>query len=327
MRSLNPKYFFQAFPDLDETVTNHLSPRSDRAERIVEKVEQTNAYLAFIKILEQDEEHLGHKYIVSLLKGKEYAPKEELEDSDVLLKAINSNVGVLVQQLDVSSLLPSLLENNLITGEDEECLANPNITTRDEVRKLFMLLKTKGPTAHHIFVRKCLRTETEHIPHSQLYDTLTSFKITRRNPHSLESPKRIRRSPYLVLIEEVRRLHQIGGDEWSRASEICSLISAPGSQFPPEMKIAFSLENCNIFILSGQSNKVFPIVEQARKMCHKLEYCNPQALEVRCEWILAKLYRCRKQPALLIARWKHEIAFLWLLGLLAGLSRKIQPRQ
>ena len=296
LRSLYPQHFFQLFPDLDETLTNQLISRGKHAERLLREVERQNVYPVFLERLKQDKKHLGHEYIVSLLKGKRFAPKEEIEDSENLQQEIECNMDILVQQLNLSTLIPSLFENHLITDDDQERLRNPYKTTQDRVRELFTILRTKGPTAHHIFVRKCLRTENEHIPHGRLYSMLTNSRNTGCSPYSLESPKGIRCRSYMVLMEEVRQFHQIGGDKWTRAEEICNLVTQPGSKFPPEMKIAFHLENCNILILSGQSDKVFPIVEQAREMCHKLVHHNTQALEARCEWVLAKVYRCRKQP-------------------------------
>ena len=296
LRSLYPQHFFLLFPDLDDMLTNHSIPRHKKAERLLGEVERQNVHSAFLTRLEQDRKHLGHKYIVSLLMGKQFAPKEEIEDSEKLQQEVDCNMDVLVQQLNVSTLIPSLIENHLITDDDQERLRNPYKTTQDRVRELFMILKTKGPTAHRTFVRKCLRTENEHIPHSQLYSMLTNSEKARCSPHLLESPKGIKCRSYRVWMREVRQLHQIGGEEWREAERICNLVTEPGSNFPPEMKIAFHLENCNILILSGQSDKVFPIVDQAREMCHKLVHCDTQALEARCEWVLAKLYRCRKQP-------------------------------
>ncbi len=49
------------------------------AERLLSKIEQSGDYRQFLNYLEEDyddEQHMGHTYIISLIKGKQFGKKE-----------------------------------------------------------------------------------------------------------------------------------------------------------------------------------------------------------------------------------------------------------
>ena len=308
LSSLNPSQLFQIVEEfeLDEEFIEQNMTRRQKAELLLSKVENRNAYLALLKNLEQDVEHMGHKYIVSLLRGQKFAKEEEMQESKMLLSEMRKDVGLVIQAINLEALEPHLMEEKLVTSDELETLQKPQTTKQDKAKLLFNLLKTKGPTAHFIFVHRCLAVEEVH---GDLYSLLTasgssrkrklegntsSTKVTKRYPSFLEPPKGITTQSYLQIIGKIRKDHHIGGELWKVAEDaIMEHVNSPNN--PLETKIALLLESCNPYIFNRQFEEVFTRVEQAREMCTELYSCdsNAQVLEGRCEWVLSRLYKLK----------------------------------
>ena len=309
--SLNPSQLFQLIEDfeLDEECTGQSMTRRQKAELLLTQVEKRNAYLTLFETLEQETEHMGHKYIMSLLRGQEFAGKEKTLESKMLLNKMRKDIGLVIREIDLKAIELHLVEEKLVTANELESLQNPHTTTQDKVKLLLTMLKTKGPAAHFIFVHKCLAVDQVH---DDLYSMLTSpggsrkrklncdtssTKVTKRYPCFLEPPKGITTQSYLEIIAKIRKDHHIGGEMWKVAEDtIMKEISTPDN--PLEMKIAFLLESCNPFMFNKQFETVFARVEQAREMCTKLysRDGNAQVLEGRCEWVLSRLHKLKGEP-------------------------------
>ena len=283
--------------ELSEICTTPCMTRQKQAELLLNRL-QHHTYLTILRSLENDKEHMGHKYIVSLLKGEEFAREEEIEDS----KHLKEKLCHSLQLLNVEELIPHLYSSELITGNEKERLTSPLTTTEDKARTLFSLLKTKGPTAFRIFVKKCLAIEGKHLGHKELYQQLTAPKETRkrrasscttvskRSPHLLDTPEGITTANYIEKIRRIRQYHLNG--RWKAAENtINGEIQAPEN--PLEIKIAVLLESCNSHVLNRKPDEVLAIVDQARTECTRLytQEGNAQVLEGRCEWVLARMYQ------------------------------------
>jgi len=302
VESINPSQLFSLYEQLglDEVLMDRNTLRSQKAQQLINKVHEKNAYSAFLSCLEEDEEHMGHKYIVSLLRGTEYASDEEIRDSKSLQELFRKHMNLVVREIRVDTIEPHLMQTGLVTLEELEELTSPHITNQDKSRRLLTLLKTKGPTAHGILVHSCLAGVEIY---SELCKLLTSksqpnktTKVTKRYPNFLKIPKGISTELYRVTMRKVRRDFLKGRHKWPQAEDACIDIYT-STKHPLEMRIAFLIESCHAHMYKRESAKLLAKVEQAREMCNRLYgyECNAQVLEARCEWILARLYRYNKQ--------------------------------
>lgn len=178
---------------------------------------------------------------------------------------------------------------------------------------ILTILKSKGPTAHLIFVQMCLVNSSSCSEgHNDLYRLLsvpedslkrraptdtTLFRekttaVTKRYPIFLDTPKGITTMSYIQKMAEIREHHQTGGqDSWAKAEEI--IQEALTQEISLEMKIVLILESCNPFILDKKPEEVESRVEQAQKMCmvlHRQE-SNAQVLDGRCQWVLSRMHK------------------------------------
>ena len=136
-----------------------------------------SAYSKFLNCLKEEESHMGHDYIASLLQEKAFGSKLELEESSQLKKAIQKHYKEMMD-LSLELLVPLIYGKKLLTeNEKQKLLSQHNKTRSERILLLLHLLDTKGPLAHRLFV-KCLQSESRsHPTHKELYDKLTSFSV------------------------------------------------------------------------------------------------------------------------------------------------------
>ena len=304
LSSMNPP----GMPDLlEELKLRGRLPRRSRtrmARGIYRKVFKTKKFATFLRSLEKNTEHMGHRYIVSLLRGEEFASKEEMEESKRLQERILKNPDIVIQELSsyILDMLPYLKAEGLVTLEETWKLQSHLISPHNKARILLDLLETKGPTVYLLFTHKVVKKTNNR----DLYNFLTEqaddiittshqqpgYTSIARSPYRLEAPEYTTSQMYLEKMGKIRWYHQVGGDEWEYAEAICKIVFSPDSKYPEEMKVEFLLEHCSLLILRGEpEDEVLACVRQARKMCQEIQHCNTQALEGSCECLLAKLYR------------------------------------
>jgi len=335
-----------------ETNSSHVERQKSVNECIVAKIHEQGAYLEFLEHINSDNEHMGHSYLASVLNGKPYGDPSEKKKSEEIKFRFDALYDTIVEKLDVDSLRTFIYQTRLITLNELEYLAQPSLTMQAKAMTLLNLLKTKGPTAHFIFVIECLGKETEHVYHTELYkavmksqstcvkkrprDTSNNsspvskkiargyedlFTIKKRMlsidahsldghsskihieeesriniyPRPLSSPRGLTTKRYFSLISKIRRFHQTGGYEWEFADRMCDLELGPKDN-PLEIKVAILLETCNLDLYRKQYEAVQAKVKKAKEQCQTLytNGCNAQFLEARCEWILSKLFRFKK---------------------------------
>ena len=141
--------------------------------------------------------HLGHQYIASLLNG---SPADEaiISVSTKWRSLMSRNFNSFVQSASVPSLVPYLLEKELVTMDEGTLLYNI-ASPHEAVIRLFGLLESKGPTAHYLFAQ-CLHEETTQIQHAELYRRIIEAEapvdcceergdIRKRRTCALEKPQ------------------------------------------------------------------------------------------------------------------------------------------
>ena len=317
LNSLDPLYppFYKLLDhyELAEEFTSGCeNNRRKMAERLLRKIEQSGDYRQFLDCLEEDysDEHMGHTYIVSLLKGKQFGKKEVAKhiESEKILKSITKKAGFVIDQLDTKGLLSYLKSNKLVTSNEEEEMLLEGKTCRDKAIRLLALLKTKGPTAHHIFLHNCLAEKDAN--HFHLYTLLTesdSVNTRKRKildlslisapptkvPRPLDPlqlPEGIVAQRYLIKISGIRRNYSNAEPDILKTQLESEVRSAAN---PLEAKIAFCLEIS--YFCADDIKQTKLIVSRAKEMMKKLDGCNKQVLEVRYRLILGRCYRiCEK---------------------------------
>ncbi len=313
INSLNPSelYSLVCQVELDEEFMDTCLSRPKKAKLLYKEVQARELYFDFLSNLEDNEEHMGHKYLVSLLRGTKFAPDEDIKESQMLFDKIQKNLTLVTRELDVKCLEPYLTKEKLITQNELEKLQNKDKTRKDKAQMLLTILKTKGPTAHLRFVNRCLNSGCSEA-HTDLYrllavpqnslkrrastDTTSLSKnitvVTKRYPFFLETPEGITTSSYIKIMAKIREYHQTGGqNSWASAEELIQKELTKAHSL--EVNIALLLESCNPCVLSKNSEEVVSRVERARKMCMVLygKGSNAQVLEGRCEWVLSRLYK------------------------------------
>ncbi len=312
--SLDPSelYSLVCQVELDEEFVTNLS-RPKKAKLLYNEVQKRELYFDFISNLEEDVEHMGHKYVVSLLRGTQFAPNEDIKESKMLFDKIRKNLSLVTRELDVKCLEPYLINERLITQNELEKLQNSRNTKIEKAQKLLTILNAKGPIAHLIFVRILLLSSShskihailckelsgpEHsLKRSASTDTILLYSehttaVTKRHPIFLETPKGITTSGYIQIMAKIRKHHQTGGEHsWEAAEELIQHELTRGHSL--EFNIALLLESCNPYVLSKKSEEVLSRVERAREMCTVLygQDSNPQVLEARCEWVLSRMFK------------------------------------
>ena len=103
---------------------------------------------------------------------------------------------VLKKTLNLTYLLPHLLQKRLVTAEEDEQLRQANRSTLDKNDEFLRILKTKGSTAFSKFL-EALYEENQHLGHEDLYDKLSQadknwpFPNTRTNSSPSSSLQRV----------------------------------------------------------------------------------------------------------------------------------------
>ena len=313
LRSLDPLYpslygLLDHYELAEEFTSGSEKNRRKMAERLLSKIEQSGDYRQFLDYLEEDydDEHTGHTYIISLLNGKQFGKMEVAKhiESETILKSITKKAGFVIDQLDTKGLLPYLKSNKLVTRNEEEEMSLEGKTCRDKATRLLALLKTKGPTAHHIFLHNCLAEKDAN--HFHLYTLLTESNSANTRKRKildlslisapptkvprpldpLQLPEGIVAQRYLIKISGIRRNYSNAEPDILKTQLESEVKSAAN---PLEARIAFCLEMSYFCAADIKQTKL--IVFRAKEMMKKLDGCNKQVLEVRYRLILGRCYR------------------------------------
>lgn len=304
--------------------------RNEKAKRILSVIEKKQhsegAYSLFLECLNEEDSHLGHAYIASLLEGRSFADKNEIDSSVKFRDQINKYLSNTIDSVNLKTLIPYLLSENLITLSEQEEIAS--LTTKQkQMIRLFQFLETKGPTAHYIFVN-CLKQSSDKVPtHTELIELLNSsnepksqrkrkvsvsiecsyeVKVTKRELDRYQAGEVLKTKTYFDTMTEIRKLHLKA--EWEEAdAEVEKALTSNGI----DVQIAVLLESCTGLISRRQKCEVLKIVSKAQEMCSQITSDNVHFLKGRCHWVLAKLYRYmnEKQDALEHIRFAKDYQF------------------
>ena len=127
-------------PDVDFLLSDK-NAMDEKAEFLVQTIENKGgeAYVEFVECLKEASDHLGHGYIVSLLKGT-FVPDKT---SSQLRREFKQRMRILSDTISTDELLPYLIQKLLLTRSEEEVLQNRNRTSKDKALFLLNLLERK----------------------------------------------------------------------------------------------------------------------------------------------------------------------------------------
>ena len=304
--------------------------RDSQVEFILGAIEKKGgeAYSDFLQCLEKADEHLGHAYVTSLLKGLPFGSKTDTTLSAIFKQKLRQHMPAMMG-IDTDALVPFLIQKQLLTPSETETLLNRTLTSREKINTLFSLLETKGPTAHFLFAC-CLQEENEHPTHQQLLCLIRSddddyndgdddddedsspcvripqkrkaldfediplpvVKVTKRDPDQVKAHGILISQCYYDKVKEIRRLHYLA--QWTAADKIVDDCRQSGDK---ELYVAVMLRNCSGYVTRKLTDAVKNTVEKAQKMCKEIKNDNGVILRSRCEWMLAKMYRYMNDSA------------------------------
>ena len=137
------------------------SKKDDRKEYLKRLFADPRGHDAFQRCIEKSVSrgghHLGHDYILTLLDSTRptFADEASIAMSKLVRKRMQGKMQMLVFSIKPSALYGQMVEKRLLTLEEFEKISRNNCTDIDNNKKIFALLKTKGPTAHLLFAQ-CL---------------------------------------------------------------------------------------------------------------------------------------------------------------------------
>lgn len=273
-----------------------------------EKAQQIGpeAYITLYRCISQLQHQLGHRYVKSLIEGKEYATQEEMKRADMIKQRVLDNLSKFVD-CDISALIPLMVSRELLTFDEGQHLSTARLDKYTLPLQLVNLLGTKGPLAYSLFA-ECLRQETRHITHRELHELINQPMSTRKRHcwdvevSCVGGPSRRRPLPshklrsclrgrcYNELMRRFQSCHHNG--KWTELEDEAAKLARDS---PRELQVVGLLERAVSWIFRKECAKVLQLVGEAKITLAKMTVGdNHQLLQGRCEYILSRLYRYLK---------------------------------
>ena len=287
-----------------------------KVDYILNCVERKNLHAKFLECVRNEKAHHGHDFITALLEDRLYCSDAERYNSDDLQERIERNMTRMMD-IDLPSLVPSLLSQHLVTKDEAKTLANVSEVQNPKILLLFDILETKGPLAYLRFIR-CLSIEKSHPVHSELYTLLSEqshgaeeklvFDCARKRlPNRLMMEGALVGDEYNQLIARFKVHHHNGDWEAVRKEVDMCMQNAI-----PEIRVVGLLEDACGWVYRFNEQKVLTAITQAKEIC-RTNICGGNAvhLEARAEYILSGLYRYLKQYDKLMEHSKNAVVHLF----------------
>ena len=322
--------------DLGSGIADDSRPSQDRIEGLLSLVTESDpeTHAKFLEALDKEDQHLGHRHIWCLLTDQKYADEEDIGTSSKIQQRIKKNMKRVVKGMQLEgALLAHLYEKKLLTEKEFEKLKQTNKATDAKNQSVLRLLHSKGPTAHLMFAQ-CLKEETEHSTHGELYQLISgeesnlieqTLPVTNRK-RKLEDcvwPVSVKRVPsrlamegelktieYLEVIKKIRQCHNQG--QWKEVEEIVQ----QSVNRSIKLHVAVLLESCTGLIIRKQRDKILQVVDKARELCSNIDNNCATYLRGGCEYTMARMhqYANERDEALKYIRMARHIQYNVELG-------------
>ena len=268
----------------------------------------------FLKALRDEGQHLGHRYIWCLLQDQKYADEDDISTASKIKEQIRKNMRKVVNGMKLEgALIDHLYQKKLLTeSEYEELSESGNKGSNNKNQTVLKWLYSKGPTAHLIFAQ-CLKEETEHRTHRELYQLLSGesvaeasqqklpvtsqirkrrledgerpFSVRHREPSRLAIEGELKTIRYLEIMKQLRQY--INKGEWKAVEDIVHQSASRSI----ELHVAVLLESCTGLIIRKQRDRVVEVVAKARELCSKIDNNCRTYLRGRCEYTMARMHQ------------------------------------
>ena len=160
---------------IEDSEISKLSQTEEGVEFVLRRVEERGgeAFIDFLWCLEQSDSHLGHKYVVNVLKKTGYN-LETLGEiiASTVLKQKWQKLKKMMRSLDVRNLFAQLLQKGLLTDKERDELMKPTYTRLKLFLKLERILAKKGPLACLYFTQALIDAKEENSLHQELLTCL-----------------------------------------------------------------------------------------------------------------------------------------------------------
>lgn len=286
----------------------------EKNDFIMDAVENQDgdAYDRFLCCLDAESNHLGHSYIASLLRGKVFAKKADIQQSMDIRERLKQHMPA-AMDIDVDALIPFLFSRRLLTNGESKQLKS-EITNNDKAITLFTsILESKGPTGYLLFAQS-LEAEVEHPVHHDLLAKITSCasisSSEKKRPalmrtHSTETeipqaklPKQmfpnaifatgtLKSDLYFKYSQEVNLLNNSG--HYDKAQQIVDKCEQSGDK---ELYVAVLLRSCEVLVNREEfQGMVEENITKAKRICQDINTDNGTILWSRCQYAMAHLCR------------------------------------
>ena len=311
---LNPKELLQYLED-HNLVSSHdveillmdTKTRQDKVHHILQILETTDkrdAYTIFIKCLDEEVRqkggHMGHIYLLAILKGEQYASKEELQAFKASKDSVLRHRKGLLNSLNPSFIVPVMYKRNLLTADEQERLLFPNKTRRDKIEELLLMLETKGPSAYALF-EECLGEERSHCSHIELHKMIISRKrkkdqestdevcsVPKRTPQRLRMEKPFCGEVYTEFIASIKKCYQ--RSSWEELESLAQSFIQQNED--PQLRALAEIEKGYSFSCrKGMRKKAFECLDEAQIIARQINGSNYYYLLARCKHIRATMLR------------------------------------
>ena len=303
-------------PDDNEFLLLDTKTRKEKVLRILEILEtseERDVYTKFFACLTEELSrgegiHIGHRYVVAVLKEEEYATDDDRRTSEACKKRIRKHRKDM-HDIDLSSLVPVLFARHFLTTDERDLLLNESHTHIRRIEQLLQLLTTKGPLGHALFAQ-CLGEETSHLAHSELHKKITgagegsvgSFsrkrkstaedgvmvKVPRRTLDIIRMEDPLCGELYFNFVADVRECYQ--ANLWDKLeTTVQNFITA--NEDPQLRAMAVIEKGYSYSYKRGMRGKAMTCLDEARIMVRQLAGNNRPFLMARCKHIRATLYR------------------------------------
>lgn len=257
-------------------------PRMWTAQQLVDLILEkgSKACTTFLHILQNENGHLGHKYVLSLLMGFQYADEEEIRLSSRIKERIMMNMPEVVNGMNLkAAVIDHMYKKKLLTDDEFESFLQSSEPSCKMSLRALKLLDTKGPTAHLIFAQ-CLKAETTHGTHQEI------FEIIYKDEARLQVCGELLTKEYSEIMKTLRQYHDQG--QWEAADELVK--DSQRRNHSIEFRVAILLEHCAGFNSRLNRNRVIQTVQEAKELCSTIGNNCKTFLSGRCECTLAMMY-------------------------------------
>ena len=280
----------------------------------LETIATRDAYTKFFKciseeVLRGEGIHIGHQYLLAVLKGEQYATVDECRASEACKQRILEHREDM-RDIDLASLVPVMYAHSLITTDERDMLLDKGRTHIKRIEQFFLILETKGPLAHALFAQ-CLAKETSHSSHAELHkkvadgccnsvclysrkrkvaedDVESDCSVPKRTPARLRMEEPLCGEGYSKFVTDIRACYQ--SSSWVKLENVAQDFILANKD-PQLIAMATIEKGYSFSCRRGMREKAIKFLDEAWCMARQINGSNRYFLMARCKHIRATIHR------------------------------------